>query len=289
MSQSKLCCFKTLATIVVLLAVKTSPVHRTDFDFGMHSEPHNKEFALHEPLSHVSESANQLVGTHLILGTKSETSQAIFLPVQSKNLEDLGLGKVLVASRNLPDPIFAKTVILLVHYDDKGVLGLMLNRRTDLPVSRVFKQLKAAKNRSDRVYAGGPVEIPAVFALLRSKAKHEPAERVLGDIYLISTQSLFEKTLSARPAPGVFHVYLGYAGWTPEQLRKEVEVGAWFIFQGDAQTVFDSNPDSLWSEMIRKTELKMASSRPADAALIQPVFGSVLSLALHDRKWIASY
>lgn len=233
------------------------------------AQPHEIEPALHQSLSHVSQPANQLVQSGFAFGAENPDAGKIFVPVQSKNPGELGLGKLLVASRDLPDPIFAKTVVLLVHYDDKGVLGLMLNRRTDFPISRVFKKLNAAKNRSDPVYAGGPVEIPAVFALFRSKAKDEPAERVLGDVYLISSQPLFEKTLSTGPAPGVFHVYLGYAGWTPEQLRKEVDAGAWFIFQGDAQTVFDANPDGLWSQMIRRTELKMASNRPADHAAIR--------------------
>jgi hypothetical protein len=42
-----------------------------------------------------------------------------------------------------------------------------------------------------------------------------------------------------------------------------VELGAWFIFQADAGTVFDSDPDSLWPQMIQKTELKLAGSGPA--------------------------
>jgi len=44
-----------------------------------------------------------------------------------------------------------------------------------------------------------------------------------------------------------------------------VELGAWFIFPPDAETVFDSDPDSLWLQMIQKTELKLAGSEPADA------------------------
>jgi putative transcriptional regulator len=187
-----------------------------------------------------------------------ETPAAVFLPIQSRNPKDLGPGKVLVASRELGDPNFAKTVILLVHYDTEGVIGLMINRRTALPISRVFADLKTAKDISDPVYLGGPVETPTVLALLRSKDKLEGAEHVFGGVYWISTKSALEKTISSRPDPGVFHVYLGYAGWTTDQLRTEVRVGGWFIFPADNQAVFNANPDSLWHEMIKKTELEMA-------------------------------
>lgn len=77
----------------------------------------------------------------------------LFLPIQLKDPENLGIGKLLVASRGLSDPHFAGTVILLVHYDEKGVVGLVLNRRTDVPLSRVL-DLKAARDRSDPVYLG---------------------------------------------------------------------------------------------------------------------------------------
>src|ERR1700746_2769320 len=144
-----------------------------------------------------------------------------FLPVQSKSAKGLGSGKLLVASRDLADPHFAQTVILLVRYDAQGVVGLILNRRTDVPISRVLKGFEGAKDRSDPVYLGGPVEIPAVFALFQSPSKIEGAEHIFGSVYLISAKALFEQTISTRPDPGVFYVYLGYAGWDAEQLRKE--------------------------------------------------------------------
>jgi putative transcriptional regulator len=168
-----------------------------------------------------------------------------------------------VASRDLADPNFAKTVVLLVHYDAQGVVGLILNRRTDVPLSRVLEDLKPAKERSDMVYLGGPVETPLVLALFQSPARIDGAEHVFGGVYLISSKTLFEETISAKPDPGVFHVYVGYAGWTADQLRREVELGAWFIFPEDASTVFNSDPDSLWSQMIGKTELHLAESEPA--------------------------
>jgi len=192
---------------------------------------------------------------------ENEMRLAAFLPVQSKNAKNLGPGKLLVASRNLGDPHFVQTVILLVRYDAQGVVGLILNRRTDVPLSRIL-ELEGAKDRSDPVYVGGPVEMPAVFALLESTSKVEGAEHVFGKVYLISAKNLFEQTISTKPSPDVFHVYLGYAGWSDEQLRKEVELGAWFIFPGDASTVFNSNPDSLWPQMIQKTELKLAHGAP---------------------------
>ena len=193
------------------------------------------------------------------LPTQGESLPALILPIQFRDTKNLGAGKLLVASRGLGDPNFAKTVILLVHYDDQGVVGLVLNRRTDVPLSRVL-DLEAAKDRSDPVYLGGPVGPSAAFALFQASAKMERAENIFGRVYLIADKALFEQTILARPDPSVFHVYLGYAGWTQDQLRTEVQLGAWFVFPPDVATVFNSDPDSLWLQMIQKTEFEMAKT-----------------------------
>ncbi len=241
MSVGKLGWFTALAMMVALLSLGRSGVQKAAY-----ARP-------------TAKSPSRLVKA---LPAHDGIPAAIFLPVQTKDAKNLGLGKLLVASRDLGDPNFVQSVVLLVHYDDESVVGLILNRRTRIPLSRVLEQLPAAKDRTDPVYLGGPVDTPSVFALFQSPAKVEGAEHVFGAVYLIDTAPLFEQTISARPAPGVFHAYLGYAGWTNAQLRMEVELGAWYIFPGDAKTVFDSDPDTLWSRMIHKTELELAEREP---------------------------
>ena len=177
---------------------------------------------------------------------------------QSMQPADLGAGKLLVASRDLPDPNFARTVVLLVQYDEDGVVGLILNRRSKVPISQVLDDLEGAKDRPDPVYAGGPVGRTQVLALLRSRKKPDNALLVLEDIYLVSTKDVLQKSLASAVESKMLRVYLGYSGWTGPQLEHEVDLGAWYIFRGDAAAVFDSDPDSLWSRMIRQTELRIA-------------------------------
>lgn len=262
MSLRKLCLFATLATVVVFARVGRLAVQAKESDaLTPNPWPHHSALALDESLWYLGQPANR-VRSNWIFHTIGELLPTVFLPIQSKNATDLGAGKLLVASRDLADPNFAETVILLTRCDANGVVGLVLNRRTKVPLSRVFEQLKAAKDRSDPVYLGGPVEPAGVFSLLRSTVKLEGADEILGGVYLISTKTLFEKAISAQPDPSVFHVFLGYAGWRNDQLKKEVQLGAWFIFQADTRTVFESDPDSLWRQMIQRTELKLAGILP---------------------------
>jgi putative transcriptional regulator len=180
------------------------------------------------------------------------------LEAQSTRPADLGAGKLIVASPDLPDPNFAKSVVLLVQYDEDGVVGLILNRRSKVPISRVLDELAGAKKRADLVYAGGPVGRTDVLALTRSRPSGD-AKRVFGDVFLVSTREDMEKTFAAATDADGVRVYLGYSGWTGPQLEHELELGAWFIFQGSAKAVFDSDPDSMWERFIRQTEFRVAS------------------------------
>jgi len=180
---------------------------------------------------------------------------------QSIRSEDLAAGKLLVASRDLLDPNFVQTVVLLVRYskDEYSVVGLIVNRRTQIPIARVFPELKEAKGQSDPIYRGGPVERTAALALLRARAKPEEAEHVFANVSMISSRPLLDKTIAARMDPSMFHIFLGYAGWTARQLQGEVDLGAWHVFPGAAAVVFDTDPETLWSRLIRKTEERIAN------------------------------
>lgn len=294
MSLSKWCLFATLIVLVGFAAARRSCVCANQRDvLRRNLSLHHATPATDEPLQHTSRSTGAIVRQCQTLSANRDCPAAVFLPVQSKNPDDLGAGKMLVASRGLADPNFAKTVILLARYDKDSVLGLILNRRTTVPLSRVLEQFKAAKNRSDEAFLGGPMETQVAFGLLRSTAKLDGAEQIFSGVYLISTKDVFEKAISGRPDPEIFHVYVGYSGWTGDQLRAEVERGSWFIFQGDAGTVFDSDPNSLWRKMIQKTELRLADARPRAPGAERPAESRPTSLsysklqpATADRRFL---
>ncbi|HEV2492767.1 MAG TPA: YqgE/AlgH family protein [Terriglobia bacterium] len=179
---------------------------------------------------------------------------------QSTGVKDLGVGKLLVASRNLSDPNFAESVVLLIQCDKQGTVGLMINRRTQAPVSRIIQNLDTGKHGSDPIYIGGPVGMTQVFGLFRSAKKPDEGTSVLSEVYLISTKALLEKTVAATPGPSDLRLYLGYCGWAAGQLENEVRRGGWWIFDANARVVFDPNPGSVWSRLIARTERQMVEN-----------------------------
>jgi putative transcriptional regulator len=179
---------------------------------------------------------------------------------QYRSEQQLSVGDILVANEKLADPNFAESVVLIVHYDDAdGTVGLIINRRTEIPLSKIFPKKKHATH--DPAYMGGPVAITAVQALLRLPDKMDEATHVMADIFVTGGKELIEKSIAARLDSSKFRAYLGYAGWAPGQLEAEIRLGAWSVVNRDPKIVFDPDPDSLWSRLIRESHMQTAFAR----------------------------
>jgi len=198
---------------------------------------------------------------------------SVVLAAQSTRVQDLGIGKLLVARRDAPDSTFAQTVILLVRYENSGTVGLVINRRTKVPIAKALQELNGSKQRPEPIYLGGPVETGGVLALLRANTMPAGLAHVSGKVYLVSTRSLLEKTLAGARTTEL-RVYLGYSGWGNGQLESEVKRGLWYVFPGNADLAFDPEPDSLWSRLIAREEQKIAHARVPTIASARLVFHS---------------
>jgi|SRR5579872_430793 len=134
--------------------------------------------------------------------------------------QPLAVGKILIATPKSHDPDLARSVVLLIHSDKDGAIGLILNR----PVADV--------------YFGGPVAL-GTRCLFRSAAKPEGAEHLFADVYL-----------ATKPVPKG-RVYAGYVGWSAVQLKDEISLGLWKIRDPEPAIVFDAKPATLWSRLLR--------------------------------------
>lgn len=180
--------------------------------------------------------------------------------VQYRAEEQISAGNLLVASEKLGDPNFAESVVLILQHDqDKGSLGVIINRRSEIPLSRIFPEIKAAN--ADPVYVGGPVSLTVMQALLRLGGQTEDVQHVLGDIYVTGSKELIERSVRAHITPSKFRLYVGYAGWEPGQLEAEAQVGAWTVLANRSKAIFDEDPDSLWSRLTHESHMQVAHFR----------------------------
>jgi putative transcriptional regulator len=155
-------------------------------------------------------------------------------------------GTLLVATELVQGELFAKTVVLLLHYDETGAFGLVVNRPTDVTPGEVLAEEEAVAGYSGTLFWGGPVHMDSLRALLLTDDPPEEAEKITASVYLVS----FEDALGQGPAdPAVLRLFIGYAGWAPGQLDYEMARGSWRVLPATGELVFAEAPEKLWQRL----------------------------------------
>jgi putative transcriptional regulator len=164
---------------------------------------------------------------------------------------ELTKGQFLIASKDIKDPRFFETVVLLIDYNRRGAIGLIINRPTDFNLSHVLPNSKGLHKREDMLYFGGPVAMNHKQLLIRTKSNPEESHHVFDDVYIMPDLSAIEEMIGDEDEEKRFRVYAGYAGWAPGQLEREVSRGGWHVLRADAKTIFDKVSSEIWPELIR--------------------------------------
>jgi putative transcriptional regulator len=159
-------------------------------------------------------------------------------------------GQLLVAAPDLQDPNFRETVVYLVHHDQAGAMGLVVNRVLGTgPLDEMLEGLgmppDGAPDLELRVHYGGPVE-PARGFMLHSPDYRAEDTVVLSDLVALTVSPGILQDIAAGKGPRRSLFALGYAGWGPEQLESELAAGAWVVVEPDAELLFDEQPETKW-------------------------------------------
>ena len=183
-------------------------------------------------------------------------------------------GQLVVATPQLGDPNFARTVVLLLQADeDDGALGLVLNRPSGTDVGEVLPDWAPLAAGPSVVFTGGPVQPNAAICLGHGRlgGRQVGAFSVLEGVpgTSVGTVDLDAAPDELVPAVSEVRVFAGYAGWGAGQLEAEVEEGAWWVLDALPADAFSDDPDALWSTVLRRqgAPLAFAASYPADPTL----------------------
>jgi putative transcriptional regulator len=155
---------------------------------------------------------------------------------------------LLVAQTELRDPTFKDSIVVVMNNIGPAPVGVIVNRPTDIAVSRLFPDLERLAQSDDKVYFGGPVEPATVSFLVRADAAPGHATEILDGVYISTDRDLLHKLLGRdKPMEGL-RIFIGYSGWAPGQLEAEIERGDWSLAPADASTIFDGKPGRPWPE-----------------------------------------
>ena len=156
-------------------------------------------------------------------------------------------GHLLVASNHLPDPNFAKTVVLIVEHDENGALGIVLNRPSDHRLKDVWENVTNEPCHSGQLLRlGGPMGGPLMAIHTEELLADKP---IIPGVYFSTEKENLIKLVKLDEEP--FRFFSGYAGWGEGQLDGEVTSGDWLTMPATLDFLFSEGGDP-WSETLRE-------------------------------------
>jgi putative transcriptional regulator len=175
-------------------------------------------------------------------------------------------GTILISEPSLRDFFFRQAVVLLAEHNEEGTFGLIINKPIEIKLREILKGFPPYKLP---VYLGGPVKTDNLFYL---HTHPDIADSLLvmdglywgGDLDIIR-----EKMKSKEMLPGEIRFFLGYSGWTPNQLDREIKEKSWVLSQSTVKEIINEHPEKLWSDYLKSMGQDYAiwANFPADPAM----------------------
>ncbi len=161
-------------------------------------------------------------------------------------------GKFLVSTTKMPDPRFARQVVLICsHSAEDGAMGVVVNA----PYGQIsFADVLGSFSPSPAhfgekvidVYIGGPIEPEAGFVLFESTDYSVVGELRITDSLAVSREKLILQDLAAGRGPQHYLLVLGYAGWGAGQLEMELSRNGWLVVPADNDVIFRMADGDKW-------------------------------------------
>lgn len=171
-------------------------------------------------------------------------------------------GRLLLSEPTLPDPNFARTVVLLTEHNEIGSLGFVLNRPVNIHLHDLGEDFLGSQLP---LYEGGPVELNTLHFIHRLGKDIEGTIEIADSIFWGGNIEQIKVNLS-KLSENEIRFFIGYSGWGAGQLEMEMKQHTWLVAPAVSTDIFEVAPDQLWEKCIRGLGGKAAelSNYPID-------------------------
>jgi putative transcriptional regulator len=165
--------------------------------------------------------------------------------------------KFLIAMPGMKDGNFAGAVVYMCEHNDKGALGLVINRPIDINLRKLFDKVDLSLDREDLasrpVFLGGPVQTERGFVLhdrLDEEGGHYSSSlKIDGGLEMTTSRDVLE-ALSNGAGPRRVFITLGYSGWTAGQLEEELGRNGWLTVDAEQALIFDTPVEQRYDKAL---------------------------------------
>lgn len=164
----------------------------------------------------------------------------------------------LIAMPGLDDVAFAKSVIYMCEHSDRGALGLVINKPSEINLKNLFDKVALPLHRNDLtealVFQGGPVQTERGFVLHEcmlagSESVYASTMTIPGGLEMTTSKDVLE-ALSTGAGPRKVFVSLGYSAWGEGQLESEISDNSWLTVEADLSLIFDTPVEQRYDKAL---------------------------------------
>jgi putative transcriptional regulator len=159
----------------------------------------------------------------------------------------------LIAMPAMADPNFSRTLTFVCEHNERGALGIVVNRPIDVTLGTLYRQVDIPLDdeplAAERLFYGGPVQFDHGFVLHRPVGTWKSTLPV-GEIGLTTSRDILE-AMALGGGPREKLVALGYAGWAPGQLEDEIKRNGWLTVDADVDLIFNVPPEARYDAAMK--------------------------------------
>lgn len=187
----------------------------------------------------------------------------------------------LIAMPSLEDETFAKSVVYVCEHSERGAMGLVINKPSELSMVGLFEKVELPLHRQDLMNApvlqGGPVhtergfvlhdalwspevaqadevtqtdEAAALSAVSDKDSVYASTMTIPGGLEMTTSKDVLE-ALSIGAGPKRVLISLGYSAWGEGQLESELAENSWLTVGADMAVIFDTPVEQRYERAMK--------------------------------------
>ena len=155
----------------------------------------------------------------------------------------------LIAKPQVKGPFFRRSVVLVTPHGKGATIGLILNRPTDIQLTRPGGDPLPPSAANPMVFVGGPVDRHHTVFLVRSSTPIAAGLELVEGVYMSESSEVLDEALTTGLPKTELRVFKGYSSWVKGQLAREIKRDDWLVVPAQADLIF-AEPEGLWERLM---------------------------------------
>lgn len=163
------------------------------------------------------------------------------------------LGSLLVSEPFLKDEYFGHSVICLIDFErDSNPMGVVMNHRTAYTLDQLIEGIESEQEIA--VWCGGPVATDRLYFMHTLGDMIPDSREIVPGLYVGGDFEWMKNYVnSGLPIDRFIRFFIGYSGWSHEQLAQEITDNVWAVTDiKSPSALLEGGEDSYWHLLVRQ-------------------------------------